>query len=132
MKNSFILFVLFGLSGCVTTYVKDGKVYEAPPESKIEANQTSGLSAEVTKAKVALIPVKGPDSEKYQYKVIEVFPNTAFARAGIKSGDIILSVDGKPVSTMPEILEAPAKIDAGKFSQIAIRRNGKNYLLKAK
>lgn len=127
---SIISFCALILSGCVTQTLKDGKPYEGEMPTT-EAPPISTKPPEQTKARVALIPRKS-DPNKYEYHVLEVYPNTTYAKAGIKNKDVIVSIDGKLLDTMAASLELPAKIDAGTFSQIQVRRAGKNYILKSK
>lgn len=123
------------LSACVTTTYRDGKPIENPSKdsssfSLVKPAATAAVNAD-TNVRVELIPHKD-NPELYEYRVLEVFPKTAYWRAGIKAGDVLLSIDGKRVQTMSDAIEVPNRIGAGQFKQILIRRKGKNVLLQAK
>lgn len=84
---------------------------------------------------VVIQPVEGDLAEQLGVKphegvlVAEVQPNTPAAAAGLKSGDLILSFDGKPVS-MPNELQSlveEATIDAP--HKLEILRDGKKMTL---
>ncbi|MBC7354295.1 MAG: PDZ domain-containing protein, partial [Thermogutta sp.] len=84
---------------------------------------------------VAIQPIEGDLASQLGVKphegvlVAEVYPNTPAAVAGIKSGDVILSFDGKPVS-MPNELQSlveEATIDAP--HKVEILRDGKKTTL---
>lgn len=64
--------------------------------------------------------------------VIEVFPGDPADIAGIKSKDIILSVNGKKVRTTRELTSLVADIDVGDTAKITVWRSGKTKTLKVK
>lgn len=71
------------------------------------------------------IAIQVDDTSKYLY-VSDVIPDGPAEKAGIQSGDVIVSVDGK--STKGLTTEQDAKMLRGKegtFTQITIRREGK-------
>ncbi len=61
---------------------------------------------------------------KYGAFVNEVFPGSAAAEAGIKSGDIIISLDGKPVKSFGELRAKIGTMGAGSTVKLGIVRNG--------
>lgn len=81
--------------------------------------------------RVALVPRKD-NPQLYEYRVAEVYPKTIYSRAGIKSGDTLLSIDGKPIQTMEDAINIPNRISALDFNKLLVRRNGKNIVLQAK
>ena len=52
------------------------------------------------------------------------------ARAGIRPGDVILQVDGKPVSHVPELLNMVAALKPGAPSTFAVQRGDETLELK--
>lgn len=56
-------------------------------------------------------------------RVGEVVPNMPAAKAGFKAGDLITSIDGKPVQSFDDIVDAVSG-SAGKELTIKIERNG--------
>ena len=61
--------------------------------------------------------------------VNEVFENDPAARAGIKPGDIITKVDGKPVDTPNVLSRLIAGIEPGAAASIEVVRDGKRQVL---
>lgn len=57
--------------------------------------------------------------------VSEVIPKSAAAKAGIKSGDVLVSVDGKRVSSFAELRAKIGTTAPGKEVKIGLLRKGK-------
>jgi len=57
--------------------------------------------------------------------VTEVFPGDPADQAGIKSQDIILEVDGKPVETTRDLTGLVARLKVGETNNIVVFRDGK-------
>jgi len=57
--------------------------------------------------------------------VSEVLPKSAAAKAGIKAGDILVSVDGKPVSSFAELRAKVGTTAPGKTIKVGLLRDGK-------
>lgn len=57
--------------------------------------------------------------------VSEVLPKSAAAKAGIKAGDILVSVDGKPVSSFAELRAKVGTTAPGKTLKVGLLRDGK-------
>ncbi|KYP95862.1 serine endoprotease DegQ [Sodalis-like endosymbiont of Proechinophthirus fluctus] len=57
--------------------------------------------------------------------VSEVFPNSAAAKAGIKAGDIIISVEDKPIQSFAELRVKVGTTASGKTVKLGLLRNGK-------
>ena len=70
--------------------------------------------------------------EKKGVLVTEVFPGDPADEAGIKSKDIILSINGKTVGTAREITGMIADTDVGETVKIKVLRNGKAETFKVK
>ncbi|WEX07718.1 Do family serine endopeptidase [Chelativorans sp. AA-79] len=48
------------------------------------------------------------------------------AKAGIKAGDVVIAVDGKPIASPRELARTIASMDPGKDAAITVWRNGKS------
>jgi len=57
--------------------------------------------------------------------VSEVLPNSGSAKAGIKSGDVIVSLNGKPLSSFAELRSRIATTEPGSKVKLGLLRNGK-------
>jgi len=62
--------------------------------------------------------------------VTQVFPGDPADKAGIKTKDVIVAVDGKPVGTGRELSSAVAEMAVGKEVPVKILRDGKEQVLK--
>ncbi|MEF1310250.1 Do family serine endopeptidase [Vibrio mytili] len=56
----------------------------------------------------------------------QVVPDSAADKAGLKAGDIVVSVNGKPISTFSELRAKVATLGAGKEITLGVVRDGKN------
>jgi S1-C subfamily serine protease len=52
--------------------------------------------------------------------VNSVRPGSAAARAGLKTGDVVTAVDGKPLNNAQELLQILAKLPAGKSVRLSV------------
>lgn len=57
--------------------------------------------------------------------VSEVLPNSGSAKAGIKSGDVIISMNGKPLSSFAELRSRIATTEPGTKVKLGLLRDGK-------
>jgi serine protease Do len=64
--------------------------------------------------------------------VQQVQPNTPAAKAGMKTGDVIMTLDGKRVTDADQFRMQVAGIEPGKIIDLGILRNGKKMDLKVK
>jgi serine protease Do len=64
-------------------------------------------------------------------KVTEVMENTAAAKAGLKVGDVITSVNGTPISNEQALMETIRKYKPEQSVDITYLRNGKEKKVKA-
>lgn len=63
--------------------------------------------------------------------VSQVVPDSAAAKAGIKAGDIIVSIDGKDIQSFSELRAKIATLGAGKKVKLAVIRDGKKQIMTA-
>jgi len=64
--------------------------------------------------------------------VAQVEPDSAAMKAGIKSGDVIKSVDGKDVATIRDLTRTIAAAQPGSTVKIGLMRDGKDMTISAK
>ena len=64
--------------------------------------------------------------------VAQVEPDSAALKAGIQSGDIIKTVDGKDIATVKDLTRAIASAQPGSTVKIGLWRDGKDMSLQAK
>ena len=64
--------------------------------------------------------------------VAQVEPDSAALKAGIQSGDIIKSVDGKAIDTVRDLTRTIASVEPGATVKIGLLRDGKDMVLPAK
>ncbi|EPB0881705.1 serine endoprotease DegQ [Yersinia enterocolitica] len=57
--------------------------------------------------------------------VSEVMPKSAASKAGIKAGDVLVSVDGKPISSFAELRAKVGTTGPGKAIKVGLLREGK-------
>lgn len=62
--------------------------------------------------------------------VEEVEPGSGAEAAGVRAGDLVRSVAGKPVSDRPDVLRALAARSAGEVVPVGIERNGRARVLR--
>ncbi|MGE0192053.1 MAG: S1C family serine protease [Planctomycetota bacterium] len=63
-------------------------------------------------------------------RIRDVRPDTAAWRAGVLSGDILLSIDGRPVEQVAEVLEAFSQARPGRVYQLGVRRGRESRMLR--
>ena len=57
--------------------------------------------------------------------IVKVVPNSPAASSGLKSGDIIQSIQQKPVTTPTQVQKAVQKVTVGSVLPVEVERNGK-------
>ena len=61
--------------------------------------------------------------------VVDLTPNTNAVKAGIKKGDVIVSLDGAPIRSMDDLILAVRKHDVGDVVKVGVVRDGKKLTL---
>ncbi len=61
--------------------------------------------------------------------ITEVIPNSPASQAGIKTGDILVEIDGNPIIGWSSMLETVANLPPGKIASIKLIRDGKSLSL---
>ena len=80
------------------------------------------------KVKLGIIPYYGGTIKGL--KVDKIYdPNGPAAKAGIRSGDIIKSINKKPVNDIYEFMKRMDGIDKGQSISVDIKRDGKISML---
>ncbi|CAM5214292.1 serine endoprotease DegQ [Alishewanella longhuensis] len=62
----------------------------------------------------------------------EVIPDSAAAKAGIKSGDVIVSMNGNPIESFDKLRAKIATLGAGREATLGVIRDGKQQNIKVK
>ncbi len=57
--------------------------------------------------------------------VSQIVPDSAADKAGLKAGDIIVSINGKRIDTFSELRAKVATLGAGKQIELGVIRDGK-------
>ena len=61
--------------------------------------------------------------------VIEVHSGSAAARAGLKPGDVLITLDGRWTTSIPDVFHAAADVSPGRETTVVIHRDGKEQTL---
>ena len=64
--------------------------------------------------------------------ITEVVRNSPADQAGIKPGDILVSIDGKAINNWSSMLETVANLPPGKIVPIKMMRNGAETVVQVK
>jgi serine protease Do len=64
--------------------------------------------------------------------VAQVEPDSSALKAGVKSGDVIKSVDGKSIDTVRDLTRTIAAVEPGTTVKIGLLRDGKDMTVQAK
>ncbi|MDR0805567.1 MAG: Do family serine endopeptidase [Enterobacteriaceae bacterium] len=105
----------------------------------IPSNMVQSLTEQLTQfgeVKRGVLGIKGSEMTAEMAKafkidaqrgafVSEVIPKSAAALAGIKSGDVIVSIDGKDINSFAELRAKIATAGAGKKVKMGLLRDGK-------
>jgi len=105
----------------------------------IPSNMVRNLSEQIIEfgqVKRGILGVQGSEltaelAEAFRYEtnhgafVSQVLPNSAADKAGIKAGDILISVNGKKIRTFGELRAKIATLGAGKKVKLGLIRDGK-------
>jgi len=106
----------------------------------IPSNMVQNLSKQLIEygeVKRGLLGIKGSEMTAEMAKafksdaqrgafVSEVLPNSAAAKAGIKAGDILVSIDGKPISSFAELRAKVGTTAPGTTLKIGLLREAKS------
>ena len=71
---------------------------------------------------LGILPVRSPSASTGGVKVRYVYPNSPAAKAGLKAGDQIAEMDGKPVPGRAELAERVAALEPGQKCSLKIAR----------
>jgi regulator of sigma E protease len=106
------------------SYVHDGRRVDTTIQ--VAATEADASSGDI----VSLLQHIGlvPRAQNMPVTVVDVVPNMPAARAGMKPGDQIVSIDGIQVHSVPMLL-AYMQDQAGKPSSLVILRDGKDLTL---
>ena len=72
-------------------------------------------------------PIGGLDSPGVP--IIEVYPGSAAAQAGLRPGDVLITLDGRWTTSVVDVFHAAADIEPGHEATVVIQRAGKDQVL---
>ena len=75
---------------------------------------------------------KGKKDQEPGVTVQDVLPGSAAAAAGVKSGDRLLTLDGRWTDTIPDAYQAAGHVKPGTSAQVLVKRDGKEMELTVK
>jgi type II secretion system protein C len=75
------------------------------------------------------IPHRGPDGETDGYRLSGIRRNSLASQLGIKNGDVIHSVNGRPLTSMQEAMSAYQELQTGSSFTFEITRRGQKQTL---
>jgi len=87
------------------------------------------LGVEIQNVDQATKDALGLDEDAQGVLISNVIKDQPAARAGMKRGDVVLSVDGKPVKDANELRNLVASLNPGKKVPVMVIRNGKQITL---
>ena len=64
--------------------------------------------------------------------IVQVVPNSPAAASGLKSGDIIQSINQQPLNTPSQVQQAVEQVEVGSVIPVEVERNGKALNLNVK
>ena len=59
--------------------------------------------------------------------IVEVYSNTAAARAGLKPGDVLITLDGRWTTSIMDVFHAATDVGPGREAAVVIHRDGKEH-----
>jgi S1-C subfamily serine protease len=65
-------------------------------------------------------------------QILTLGPGTPAAQSGLKAGDVILSIDGIPVTRSEDVLDAAYFLTAGDLVEVRIQRDGETRSISVK
>src|ERR1044072_7989049 len=117
-----------GLGSAIPSSLAEGVVVQLKVKGRVERGllgvQIQPLNGELAKS-------MSFDGEKGAL-VAQVTPDSAAMAAGIKSGDVIKSVDGKDVETIKDLTRMISSMKPGTSAKIGLWRDGKEVTVIAK
>jgi hypothetical protein len=83
-------------------------------------------------AQFGLVPSKDDKDEDAGVVVKEVIADGPAAKAGLKAGDRLLTLDGRWTDTVPDLFDAASRVKPGSTVTLVVKRDGKEIKLEVK
>ncbi len=116
------------LSGIVTALVLVGLAYNQS-QTGIAADKQAGIAAAAeeasSKESAGWIGVMLDEDSKAGARVKQVFPGGPAAYAGIREGDVVVSLGDKKLNSTKALIESVEKMKPGTVAKIAVDRKGR-------
>jgi membrane-associated protease RseP (regulator of RpoE activity) len=83
-------------------------------------------------AQWGILAVKGTDDEEAGVTIKEVIPDSPAAKAGLKAGDRLLTLDGRWTDSVADLYTAAGFVKPGATAPVVVKRDGKEIELKVR
>jgi len=122
---SATLVTLTGADGDRTLDFGDRSPPAAAADNPIAANATlAGLAASVSDYRTGLQP-RRIGGLIHGFRIVDTSRLPMFRKAGLRTGDIVLTINGNGIDSEEKIMELPAEVNGAKAVDITYERGGK-------
>lgn len=114
-----------------TSWYDSGIAFAIPSDVIVAKIERLKAGEDVKKGLIGIV-AKAKDPYEDETEIAAVRARSPAASAGIKAGDKVLTVDGKPVQRHQEIRQILGRFDAGEVIRLKVERDGKPLELELK
>ena len=134
MKISTQFFLIFSLVGLGSANAKPSADKQTSEIAVAKPSSVEDLANLLQQA--AAVPHKNAKGKIDGYKILDIEPNSIYAKLGIKNGDILLDINGQSLESPAVGIELLNQLNSGEHVKLTYLRNGKkqisNYKIKDK
>ena len=109
---------------------KPSNLFDTLMSQMMSAQQDTGPKILVPRGQWGFVADKGTQDEEAGLDVKDVLKGGPMDKAGLKSGDRLLTIDGRWTDTVVDLFEAASHVKPGQIVAVKIRRDGKEIELK--